>query len=394
MPYLQLAKLNVAGKRVLIRVDMNVPLQDNGAISDDTRIRASLPSIQYCLQQNASAVIIMTHLGRPIEGSPKTKDSILPIAKRLSELLQRPVAIIQQWSEAIQLAPNSVVMLENVRLNIGEKENDPDLSQRYAKLCDVFVHDAFGTAHRIEASTYGVAKFAPVACAGFLLHQEIATLSLALSKPAHPLLAIVAGAKISTKLSILNALADKVDQLVVGGSIANTFLLASGYDIGASLAESAYLNEAKSIMDNMQRRHGLVPLPSDVIVTKNISADATAVLKNIADILPEDKIVDFGSRSIALLLQLIRQAKMIVWNGPIGVFEIAPFSHGTRALAEAIGASDAFSIAGGGETIAAVTQFKVADKMSYLSTGGGAFLAFLEGKTLPAIAILSARFND
>lgn len=387
MSYLKLTDIELKGKRILIRADMNVPLQE-GIISDDTRIRASLSSIQYCLAQGAAQIIVMTHLGRPLVDSPKKKDSVLPIANRLSELLSRQVYFVQNWQANEKALSERIVMLENVRLNKGEKQNDPNLGRRYAALCDVFVNDAFGTAHRSEASTDAVTKFVPIACAGCLLHQEIETLNLALSSPKRPFLAIVGGAKISTKLSILNSLANKVDQLIVGGGIANTFLMAAGYHVGASLVEVSCVKDAKNIMDKIKERGGSIPLPIDVRVAKNLSQETVATLKNITELSYDDMIFDIGPKSIEKLESIIRQVKTIVWNGPIGVFEFDQFSDGTRLLAQSIAASSAFSITGGGETIAAVKKFGVADKISYLSTGGGAFLEFLQGKSLPAIIAL------
>jgi len=392
MSYLKLTDVELAGKHVLIRADMNVPLQE-GIISDDTRIRASLTSIQYCLAQGAAQIIILTHLGRPIVESPQKKDSVLPIARRLSELLNCSVTFVKNWQATQKIRSERIVMLENVRLNEGEKQNDPHLANHYAALCDVFVNDAFASAHRSEASTNAIAKFAPIACAGCLLDQEIQALNLALSSPKKPFLAIVGGAKISTKLSILNSLANKVDQLIVGGGMANTFLMAAGYHVGASLVEISRIKDAKNIMDKIKARGGNIPLPSDVKVAKYLSQEVAATLKNIASLSHDDMIFDIGPKSIEQLNKTICQAKTIVWNGPMGVFELDQFSDGTLLLAQSIAKSTAFSIVGGGETIAAVTKFGLANQMSYLSTGGGAFLAFLEGKTLPAIAALMKRFD-
>ncbi|MEQ6289886.1 phosphoglycerate kinase [Vogesella sp. GCM10023246] len=389
MQFKKLTDLALAGKRVLIRVDMNVPVK-NGVIGDDTRIRASLPSIEHCLQAGAS-VILMTHLGRPTEGEPKPEDSLAPVATRLSELLGKAVTVSDNWQAGLQLAAGDVVMLENVRLNKGEKKNNEELGRAYASLCDIFVNDAFGTAHRAEASTHAVAKFAPVACAGVLLAAELEALGKALQAPARPLVAIVAGSKVSTKLTILEALADKVDQLIVGGGIANTFLLAEGKTIGKSLAEADLVDEAKKVIAKIRARGGDVPLPSDVVCASEFAETAAATLKNVAEVTANDMILDIGPQSAAELAQIVAKAGTVVWNGPVGVFEFAQFSDGTRVLGEAIAKSPAFSIAGGGDTLAAIAKFGLTDDISYISTGGGAFLEFLEGKELPAVAILAER---
>jgi phosphoglycerate kinase len=389
MDFKKLTDQALNGKRVLIRVDMNVPVK-HGIIGDDTRIRASLPSIQYALQQGAS-VLLMTHLGRPTEGKPKPEDSLAPVARSLSALLERPVRLVQDWQGGVPMAAGEVVMLENVRLNPGEKKNNPELGRAYAALCDVFVNDAFGTAHRAEASTHAVAQAAPIACAGLLLAAELDALGLALEKPAHPLVAIVAGSKVSTKLTILEALADKVDQLIVGGGIANTFLLAEGHGIGKSLAEPELVDQARRVMAKIRAHGGTVPLPNDVVCATAFSEDARATLKNVAEINHDDMILDFGPQAAAQLAAIVAQAGTVVWNGPLGVFEFEQFSHGTRTLALAIAASPAFSIAGGGDTLAAIAKFGVTEQISYISTGGGAFLEFLEGKELPAVAILQQR---
>ena len=389
MQFKKLTDLPLAGKRVLIRVDMNVPLK-NGVIGDDTRIRASLPSIEHCLKAGAS-VILMTHLGRPTEGEPKPEDSLAPVAARLSELLGKTVTVSADWQAGLPLAAGDVVMLENVRLNKGEKKNNEALGRAYASLCDIFVNDAFGTAHRAEASTHAVAKFAPVACAGVLLAAELDALGKALLAPARPLVAIVAGSKVSTKLTILEALADKVDQLIVGGGIANTFLLAEGKTIGKSLAEADLVEEAKKVIAKIRARGGNVPLPSDVVCAGEFAETAAATLKNVADVTASDMILDIGPQSAAELAQIVAKAGTVVWNGPVGVFEFAQFSDGTRVLGEAIAKSPAFSIAGGGDTLAAIAKFGLTDDISYISTGGGAFLEFLEGKELPAVAILAER---
>ncbi|MBV8048402.1 MAG: phosphoglycerate kinase [Paludibacterium sp.] len=389
MEFKKLTDLDLHGKRVLIRVDMNVPVKD-GVIGDDTRIRASLPSIQHALGQDAG-VLLMTHLGRPTEGEPKQEDSLAPVAARLAELLGRPVRLAAEWQAGVPVAAGEVVMLENVRLNKGEKKNNAELGQAYARLCDVFVNDAFGTAHRAEASTHAVAAAAPVACAGLLLSAELDALGKALEHPAHPLVAIVAGSKVSTKLTILEALADKVDQLIVGGGIANTFLLAEGHTIGKSLAEPDLVEQARTVIAKIRARGGDVPLPTDVVCASEFAETATATLKNVKDVSADDMILDIGPDSAAELAKLIAKAGTVVWNGPVGVFEFEQFSHGTRLLAQAIADADAFSIAGGGDTLAAIAKFGITERISYISTGGGAFLEFLEGKTLPAVAILEER---
>ncbi|WP_370469899.1 phosphoglycerate kinase [Snodgrassella alvi] len=390
MLFKKLADQNVSGKTVVIRVDMNVPVKD-GVIADDTRIRASLASIRFCLQQGA-AVVVLTHLGRPKAGAPKPEDSVAPVAQRLGELLGQEVRVVEDWREhKPQLQAGEVVMLPNVRLNVGEKENDSALAAAYAALGDVYVNDAFGTAHRAEASTVAVAAVAGMACAGMLLTAELDALSQALQNPQTPVVAIVGGSKVSTKLTILESLADKVDHLIVGGGIANTFLLAQGLPVGQSLAESELVNSARQILDKIAAKGGDIPLPTDVVVAKRFAADAPAEIKNVADVAADDMILDIGPQSAQKLAQMLKSARTIVWNGPVGVFEFASFAHGTEVLAEAIAASDAFSIAGGGDTLAAIAQFGVKDDISYISTGGGAFLEFLEGKTLPAVAALTAR---
>jgi phosphoglycerate kinase len=390
MQFKKLTDLQLAGKRVLIRVDMNVPVK-HGLIGDDTRIRASLPSIQHCLAHGAG-VVLMTHLGRPTEGEPKPEDSLVPVAVRLSELLGQTVPVNQSWQERpLEVQPGQVVLLENVRLNRGEKKNNEELGRAYAGLCDVFVNDAFGTAHRAEASTHAVAQFAPEACAGILLSAELEALSKALEAPARPLVAIVAGSKVSTKLTILESLADKVDQLIVGGGIANTFLLAEGQGIGKSLAEPELVGEAKKVIAKIRAHGGDVPLPSDVVVAAEFSENADDTLKQVDDVTKDEMILDIGPASAEALAEIIERAGTVVWNGPVGVFEFDQFAGGTEALAHAIAESPAFSIAGGGDTLAAIAKFGVTDKISYISTGGGAFLEFLEGKELPAVAILSAR---
>ncbi len=391
MPFKRLADLDVRGQRVLIRADLNVPQDDTGAITDDTRIRASIPGIDDALARGA-AVMVTSHLGRPVEGTWTDADSLAPVAARLSQLLGRPVPLIKDWAGGgawhSALHPGDLVLLENCRMNPGEKKDDPTLAKRIAALCDVYVNDAFGTAHRAEATTHGVARFAPVACAGPLMAAELDALTKALAHPARPLVAIVAGSKVSTKLTILTALAAKVDALIVGGGIANTFILAAGGRIGRSLAEPDRIGEAKAIIDAYP---GRVPIPVDAVCAKEFSATAAPALKAIGDVDVDDMILDLGPGSVDALRPLIADAGTIVWNGPVGVFEFDAFAAGTRALAEAIAASEAFSIAGGGDTIAAINKFGVAGGISYISTAGGAFLEFLEGKTLPAVAALEAR---
>ncbi len=387
MLFKKLADQQVSGKTIVMRVDMNVPIAD-GIITDDTRIRASLDSIRFCLQQGA-AVIVLTHLGRPKAGEPKPQDSVKPVAIRLGELLGLTIPVLENWRECKpQLQAGQVAMLPNVRLNIGEKQNDRDLARDYAALGDIYVNDAFGTAHRAEASTAAVAEFAPIACAGMLLTAELEALGEALQNPQRPLAAIVAGSKVSTKLTILDSLADQVDQLIVGGGIANTFLLAQGLPIGKSLAEADLVEDARRIMAKIKAKGGEVPLPTDVVVAKQFAADAPATIKKVADVAEDDMILDIGPESAQKLAQMMQTARTIVWNGPVGVFEFPAFAQGTQVLAQAIAASSAFSIAGGGDTLAAISQFGITDQISYISTGGGAFLEFLEGKTLPAVAAL------
>ena len=387
MLFKKLADQQVSGKTIVMRVDMNVPIAD-GIITDDTRIRASLDSIRFCLQQGA-AVIVLTHLGRPKAGEPKPQDSVEPVAIHLGELLGLTIPVLENWRECKpQLQAGQVAMLPNVRLNIGEKQNDRDLARAYAALGDIYVNDAFGTAHRAEASTAAVAEFAPIACAGMLLTAELEALGEALQNPQRPLAAIVAGSKVSTKLTILDSLADQVDQLIVGGGIANTFLLAQGLPIGKSLAEVDLVEDARRIMAKIKAKGGEVPLPTDVVVAKQFAADAPATIKKVADVAEDDMILDIGPESAQKLAQMMQTARTIVWNGPVGVFEFPAFAQGTQVLAQAIAASSAFSIAGGGDTLAAISQFGITDQISYISTGGGAFLEFLEGKTLPAVAAL------
>ena len=377
-------------QRVFIRADLNVPQDDAGHITEDTRIRASLPCIRMALDAGA-AVMVTSHLGRPTEGEFKPEDSLAPVAKRMAELLGREVPLVANWIEGVQVAPGQLVMLENVRLNKGEKKNSEELSRKMAALCDIFVHDAFGTAHRAEASTYGIAQYAKVACAGPLLAAEMDAITQALQNPKRPLVAIVGGSKVSTKLSILKTLASRVDQLIVGGGIANTFLLAAGKRIGDSLAEPEMVREAQQVMDMMKERGAEVPLPVDVVVADELSSLARANLVSADQVGPHDRILDIGPKSAAKLADIVAHAGTIVWNGPVGVFEYDQFAGGTKMLAAAIAHSDAFSIAGGGDTLAAIAKFNITDQVGYISTGGGAFLEVLEGKTLPAFEILDKR---
>jgi phosphoglycerate kinase len=385
-----IARNELKGKRVFIRADLNVPQDDNGNITEDTRIRASVPAIQQAIKADA-AVMVTSHLGRPTEGEFKPADTLAPIAKRLSELLGQPVELKQNWVDGVDVAPGQVVLLENCRVNKGEKKNDDALSKKIAALCDIYVNDAFGTAHRAEATTYGIAKYAPVACAGPLLAAELDALGKALHQPAKPLVAIVAGSKVSTKLTILKTLAAKVDNLIVGGGIANTFMLAAGLKIGKSLVEADLVGDAKTIIDMMAKRGASVPIPVDVVCAKEFSATATATVKNVADVADDDMILDIGPKTAQMLADQLVKAGTIVWNGPVGVFEFPQFENGTKTLAQAIANSNAFSIAGGGDTLAAIAKYDIADKIGYISTGGGAFLEFLEGKTLPAVEILEQR---
>ena len=380
----------VAGKRVFIRADLNVPQDDAGNITEDTRVRASVPCIRMALDAGA-AVMVTSHLGRPTEGEFKPEDSLAPVARRLSELLGRDVPLVANWVDGVDVKPGSVVLLENVRVNKGEKKNNPELAKKMAALCDIFVNDAFGTAHRAEASTYGIAEYAPVACAGPLLAAEIDAISKALAAPKRPLVAIVAGSKVSTKLTILQALSAKVDGLIVGGGIANTFMLAAGLKIGKSLAEPDLVDQAKAVIESMKARGAAVPIPTDVVVAKKFAADAEATVKAATDVADDDLILDIGPQTAALLAEQLKAAGTIVWNGPVGVFEFDAFAHGTETLARAIAASPAFSIAGGGDTLAAIAKYGIEKDVGYISTGGGAFLEILEGKTLPAFEILEKR---
>jgi phosphoglycerate kinase len=393
MPFKRMTDLDLAGRRVFIRSDLNVPQDDAGNITDDTRIRASAGAIKTALKAGA-AVMVTSHLGRPTEGEFKPEDTLAPIAKRLSELLGRDVPLLQNWIDGVDVKPGNVVLLENCRLNKGEKKNSDELARKMAKLCDVYVNDAFGTAHRAEATTHGIAKFAPVACAGPLLAAELDALSRAVSRPKHPLVAVVAGSKVSTKLTILRSLAEKVDHLIVGGGIANTFMLAAGLKIGLSLAEAGLVEEATAIIDLMRVRGAAVPIPTDVVCAKELSAMAAATLKDAAAVADDDLILDIGPKTGKRFADILGAAGTIVWNGPVGVFEFDQFGAGTRTVALAIAASSAFSIAGGGDTLAAIAKYGVTDRISYISTGGGAFLEFLEGKTLPAVEILEQRASS
>ena len=390
MNVLTLERQELRGKRVFIRSDLNVPQDDAGAITDDTRIRASIPAMRMALEKGA-AVMVTSHLGRPTEGQFSEADSLAPVATRIGELLGRDVPLRRDWVDGVDVRPGDLVLLENCRFNKGEKKDDEALARKYAALCDVYANDAFGTAHRAEASTHGVAKFARTACAGPLLAKELDALGRALANPKRPLVAIVAGSKVSTKLTILRTLASRVDQLIVGGGIANTFMLASGLPIGKSLAEADLVGEAKEILAMMSARGAAVPIPPDVVCAKSFAADATPTVKDAKNVAGDDLILDIGPRTAAEYGSILRAAGTIVWNGPVGVFEFDAFGGGTRAVAEAIAASKAFSIAGGGDTLAAIAKYGVTGRIGYISTGGGAFLEFLEGKTLPAVAILEAR---
>ncbi|MFM9967828.1 MAG: phosphoglycerate kinase [Burkholderiales bacterium] len=390
MQVLKLTDLDLAGRRVFIRVDFNVPQNDDGSIADDTRIRATVPGIRAARDAGA-AVMVASHLGRPTEGDCRPEDSLAPMAKRLAELLGCAVPLLQNWTEGVQLKPGEVVMLENCRCNKGEKKDDETLARKLAALCDIYVNDAFGAAHRAEATTHAMAKYAPIACAGPLMAAEIEALSRSLRNPARPLVVIVAGSKVSTKLTILESLAGKVDQLVVGGGILNTFLLASGARIGKSLAEPKLVGEANKVMAAIFAKGGSVPLPTDVVTAKSFSKDAPAEHKLAREVAEDDMILDIGPHSAEAIAAIIAKAGTVVWNGPLGVFELEQFGEGTRRVAQAIADSKAYSIAGGGDTLAAIAKYGVSDRISYISTGGGAFLEFLEGKTLPAIAVLEQR---
>ena len=386
----------LAGKRVLIRSDLNAPHDENGNVTDETRLAASIPAIRMALGAGA-AVMVTSHLGRPKEGALTEADSLVHVAARLSELLGSEMRLVKDWADGVDVKPGEAVVLENCRGNVGEKKNNEELAKKYAALCDVYVNDAFGTAHRAEATTVGVAKFAKAACAGPLLAREIAALTQAVEEAKHPLMAIVAGSKVSTKLTILNHLADRVDRLVVGGGIANTFLLAKGLPIGKSLAEPDLVPECLKVLEKLASKGATMPLPTDVVVSKTFSAEGPVRTCAVCDVQPDEMILDIGPESRRALAAEVASSKTIVWNGPVGVFEMEPFAGGTKALAEAVAEATeggAFSIAGGGDTVSAVKQFGIADRISYISTGGGAFLEFLEGKTLPAVAALEDRADD
>ena len=380
----------VAGQRVFIRADLNVPQDAAGNVTEDTRIRASIPCIEMAIQAGA-AVMVTSHLGRPTEGAFKPADSLAPVARRMGELMGREVRLQVDWVDGVDVAPGQFVLLENCRINLGEKKNDEALARKMAALCDIFVHDAFGTAHRAEASTYGIAQYATIACAGPLLAAEIDAVTKALAHPKRPLVAIVAGSKVSTKLTILQSLASKVDQLIVGGGIANTFMLAAGLPIGKSLAEAGLVGDARAVIEAMKARGAAVPIPSDVVTAKEFKADAAATVKAAADVQPDDLILDIGPDTAARLAEQLKGAGTIVWTGPVGVFEFDAFAHGTETIARAIADSSAFSIAGGGDTLAAIAKYGIGEQVGYISTGGGAFLEVLEGKTLPAFEILERR---
>lgn len=382
----------LSGKRVFIRSDLNVPLHQ-GQITEDTRICSSLPAIRMALDAGA-AVMVTSHLGRPTEGQPSAADSLAPVAVRLSELLGMPVTLKKDWIDGVDIAPGHVVLLENCRFNVGEKANDATLARKMAQLCDVYVNDAFGTAHRAQASTHGIAQYAPVACAGPLLESELLTLAQSLQNPRRPMVAIVGGAKVSTKLTVLRALASKVDQLIVGGGIANTFMLAAGLPIGKSLAERSQLDEARAVMDIMHQRGAAVPIPVDVVCAPHFGADAPATIRRATDVQDDEMILDVGPETAEHLAGILNDAGTIVWNGPIGVFEFDAFANGTQVVAQAVARSSGFSLAGGGDTVAAIAKFNIADDVDYISTGGGAFLEFLEGKVLPAVDVLRQRAGD
>ncbi|MEA9652619.1 phosphoglycerate kinase [Xanthomonas campestris pv. raphani] len=389
MSIVRMTDLDLSGKRVLIRQDLNVPI-DNGQITSEQRITASVPTIKLALEKGA-AVMVTSHLGRPKEGAWSEEDSLAPVAARLTTLLGVDVPLVRDWVDGVDVAPGQVVLLENCRMNVGEGKDDEALARKYAALCDVFVMDAFGTAHRAQASTHGVIRFAPVAAGGPLLMAELDALAKALDNPAKPLLAIVAGSKVSTKLELLANLVNKVDQLIVGGGIANTFIAAAGHDVGKSLSEPDLIPTANQIVADAKARGAEIPLPTDVVVAKQFLPDAEASVKSLDQVDADDLILDIGPQTAAHYAELIANAGTVVWNGPVGVFEFEPFSHGTETLARAIAASKAFSIAGGGDTLAAVDKYAIAKDVTYISTGGGAFLEFLEGKTLPAVAALEAR---
>lgn len=395
MKFIKMTDLDLRGKRVFIRADLNVPVKD-GVVTSDARIVASMPTIEFALKAGAK-VMVTSHLGRPEEGVYSEENSLQPVADVMSKLLGQPVRLVKNWlapnarEDSLTTADGQLILLENCRFNVGEKKNNDELAKKYAALCDVFVMDAFGTAHRAEASTHGIAKFAPVACAGILLTQELDALSKALLAPARPLVAIVGGSKVSTKLTVLESLSDKVDQLVVGGGIANTFLKASGQEVGKSLCEDDLVDTAKCLMDKMAARGACVPIAKDVVVGKQFDANEPAVKKSATDVAADEMIFDIGAQSAADLVDIIMKAGTVVWNGPVGVFEFDQFGEGTKTIAKAIAETKAFTLAGGGDTIAAIQKYGIYDKVSYISTAGGAFLEFLEGKTLPAVAILEDR---
>ncbi|RUO27893.1 phosphoglycerate kinase [Aliidiomarina sedimenti] len=392
MSVLAMTDFDLRGKRVLIREDLNVPIKD-GKVTSDARLKAALPTLQKALEQGAK-VMVMSHLGRPEEGEYDEAYSMAPVARYLEEALKFPVRIESNYLNGVDVAGGELVVFENVRFNQGEKKNDPELAKKLAALCEIFVMDAFGTAHRAQASTYGVAQYAPIACAGPLLSAELEALGKALKEPKRPLVAIVGGSKVSTKLTVLNSLVRKVDQLIVGGGIANTFIKAAGHNIGKSLCEDELVREAKRLADSAKTRGADIPVPTDVVTGKEFAENAAAETKAVTDVADDDMIFDIGPETSEALAEILKSAGTIVWNGPVGVFEFEQFGAGTQALAQAIAASDAFSIAGGGDTLAAIDKYGIADKISYISTGGGAFLEFLEGKTLPAVAILEARCKD
>jgi phosphoglycerate kinase len=393
MSFIKLTDLELAGKRVLIRADLNVPVK-NGKVTSDARIAASMPTIEHCMKAGAS-VMVMSHLGRPKEGKVDEENSMQPIAENMSAKLGKKVRLIRDYlGKPLKVAAGEVVLLENVRFNVGEEKDDEALSKKYAALCDVFVMDAFGTAHRAQASTHGVGKFAPIACAGLLVAEELDALSKALAKPARPMVAIVGGSKVSTKLTVLEALSEKVDQLVVGGGIANTFLMATGKNVGKSLCEADLVDTARALIEKMAARGASIPIAVDVVCGKKFDENEPAVLKDAADVEDDDMIFDIGPKSAGLLANIISKAGTIVWNGPVGVFEFDQFGEGTRAVSMAIANASGFSLAGGGDTIAAIQKYDIYDKVSYISTAGGAFLEYLEGKTLPAVAMLEARAKD
>lgn len=389
MSFKRLTDLNLVGKQVLIREDLNVPVK-NGEVTSDTRIRASVATIKHCLEAGAK-VIVMSHLGRPTEGEYAEEFSMKPVAKRLSELLGRDVRLVKDWLEGFEVKQGEVVLVENVRFNKGEKKDNEELAKKMAALCDVYVMDAFGTSHRAEASTHGVGRFAPVACAGILLSAELDALGKALKSPAHPLLAIVGGSKVSGKLEVLESLSHLVDKLIVGGGIANTFIAASGYPVGKSLYEADLIPEAKRLIEQAKTRGGEIPIPTDVVTAKEFSDSAAATIKKVSEVLEDDLILDIGPETAARYAEIIKSAGTIVWNGPVGVFEIEQFSHGTQTVAKAVADSNGFSIAGGGDTLASIEKYGIQEKVSYTSTGGGAFLELLEGKKLPAVAMLEER---